>query len=147
MAACPYNPTGACVGEGSVNDVLDPSAVREGHGNGLIAYSLGNLLFEHNGLPRLMGVLRTAWSISPDGANLSQAVFHPVVKRRSPYGHPAPARGAEARPMRNRIVTLSKRLGTSWIRIKGSEDLGLDGRLSRRPSTTVHHGVRAQRKP
>lgn len=125
----------------------------ERYGDGLIAYSLGNLLFEHNGLPRLMGILRTGWSVDVDRVHLTKAVFHPVVKRRTPYGHPEPARGVQARPMRNRIVALSRHLGTRWNRIKGSEDLKIDvdlhrdGRLSRWPSTPVHHGDRAQRKP
>jgi hypothetical protein len=97
----------------------------EHYQGGLIAYSLGNILFGRNGLPRLMGVLRTAWSASAEGPRLDQAVFHPVARRRHPYPHPDLARGPAARPARNRIVKLSKQLGSHWQRMPGSEDLCL----------------------
>lgn len=105
----------------------------ERHKDGLIAYSMGNFLFEHTGSPpRLMGVLRTTWQAAPDGAALtdscmSDAVFHTAVNTRTPYPHPAPATGGLAKQVRDRIVGLSKKQGSTWSPIDGTEDLRLDG--------------------
>lgn len=105
----------------------------ERHQDGLIAYSLGNFLFEHTGSPpRLMGVLRTKWKAAPEGAALSEscmddAVVHVAVNTRKPYPHPAPATGGLAKQVRDRIVSLSKKQGSEWKQIDGSEDLRLVG--------------------
>lgn len=105
----------------------------ERHKDGLIAYSLGNFLFEHTGSPpRLMGVLRTTWTAAPEGAALadscmSDAVVHVAVNTRKPYPHPAPATGGLAKQVRDRIVSLSKKQGSEWKPIDGSEDLRLVG--------------------
>jgi hypothetical protein len=103
----------------------------EQHGDGLIAYSLGNFLFEYTDLaPRLTGVLRTRWQVAPDGAarpdsSLRAAVFHPAVNQREPDPHPAPATGELAERVRERMIRLSAKLGTRWRPIPASEDLSL----------------------
>jgi hypothetical protein len=103
----------------------------EQHGDGLIAYSLGNFLFEYTDLaPRLTGVLRTRWQAAPEGAaksgsSLRAAVFHPAVNQRAPDPHPAPATGELAEQVRARMVALSAKLGSDWQRISGSDDLTL----------------------
>jgi hypothetical protein len=105
----------------------------ERHKDGLIAYSLGNFLFEHTGSPpRLMGVLRTTWQAAPEGAALtescmSDAVFHSAINKRTPYPHPSPATGGLAKQVRDRIVGLSKKQGSTWSQIDGTEDLRLEG--------------------
>jgi poly-gamma-glutamate capsule biosynthesis protein CapA/YwtB (metallophosphatase superfamily) len=107
----------------------------EQHQGGLIAYSLGNFLFEYTDLaPRLTGVLRTRWQAAPEGAaasesTLSAAVFHPAANQREPDPHPAPATGELAEQVRARMVRLSAKLGakpgSEWRPITGSEDLSL----------------------
>jgi poly-gamma-glutamate capsule biosynthesis protein CapA/YwtB (metallophosphatase superfamily) len=103
----------------------------EQHGDGLIAYSLGNFLFEYTELtPRLTGVLRTRWQAAPEGAtkresNLRAAVFHPAVNQREPDPHPAPVTGELAEQVRARVVRLSAKLGSDWQPIAGREDLSL----------------------
>lgn len=103
----------------------------ERHGTGLIAYSLGNFLFEHTlSSPRLMGVLRTTWHAAPAGAVPSEsclagAVFHPAINQRTPHPHPVLATGRLAAQVRERIVTLGEAQGTRWARVPGTEDLRL----------------------
>ncbi|MFV8749908.1 CapA family protein [Nannocystaceae bacterium ST9] len=105
----------------------------ERHKDGLIAYSLGNFLFEHTGSPpRLMGVLRTTWNAAPEGAALTDscmtdAVFHTAINKRTPYPHPSPATGGLAKQVRDRIISLSKKQGSTWAPIDGTEDLRLEG--------------------
>ncbi len=105
----------------------------EHHKDGLIAYSMGNFLFEHTGSPpRLMGVLRTTWQAAPEGAALADscmtdAVFHTAINKRTPYPHPSPATGGLAKQVRDRLVGLSKKQGSTWTAIDGSEDLRLEG--------------------
>jgi hypothetical protein len=104
----------------------------EQRGKGLIAYSLGNFLFEYTDLtPRLTGVLRTRWKAAPEGASrtdssLRAAVFHPVVNQREPYAHPVPATGELGERVRERVVSLSAKQGSEWRLIAGSEDLRLE---------------------
>jgi hypothetical protein len=106
----------------------------ERHGEGLVAYSLGNFLFEHTtSSPRLMGVLRTVWHAAPEGAELGgsylvDAVLHTAVNERTPHPHPAPATGELSEQVRERIVRLSARQGSRWTRIAGTEDLRLVGK-------------------
>lgn len=103
----------------------------ERHGEGLVAYSLGNFSFEHTtSTPRLMGVLRTAWQLAPEGPapaepHLAEVVLHTAINERSPHPHPAPATGKLARQVRERIVELSAKQGTRWRRLAGTEDLRL----------------------
>jgi hypothetical protein len=100
----------------------------ERHGEGLVAYSLGNFLFEHTtASPRLLGVLRTVWQRAPDGAApvgscLADVVLHAAVNERDPHPHPAPATGELAAQVRGRIVGGRR---TRWQRIAGTEDLRL----------------------
>lgn len=100
----------------------------ERHGDGLVAYSLGNFLFEHTtSKPRLLGVLRTAWQLAPGAAEpyLAAAVLHTAINERSPHPHPAPAKGKLATQVRERIAGLSAEQGTRWRRLAGTEDLRL----------------------
>lgn len=105
----------------------------ERHGDGLIAYSLGNFLFAGTaGKPALMGVLRTAWQAAPEGtapceSTMVDAVLHPAFNDVTPSPHPVPATGRRAAQVRARIVGLGKPLRTRWTRIAGTEDLRLQG--------------------
>ncbi len=84
----------------------------ERYGNGLIAYSLGNFLFENlNTKPRQTGVLRV--SLRPDGC-LARVRFHPVVLMRHPDPHPEPASGVWRTRIHKRMQSLSARLDTDW---------------------------------
>ncbi len=95
----------------------------ERHGHGLIAYSLGNFLFENvKEIPRLSGVLRVRY----DGRGCMQAVvLHPAFVKSVPIKHPAPATGYMAEQVRERVRSLSRRFGTRF-RDEG-EDLVLEG--------------------
>jgi poly-gamma-glutamate synthesis protein (capsule biosynthesis protein) len=62
----------------------------ERHQGGLIAYSLGNLLFGRNGLPRLMGVLRTRWSASAEGTPWRGAASRTRTRTSRMARRPAP---------------------------------------------------------
>lgn len=95
----------------------------ERYGKGLIAYSLGNFLFENtNAIPRLTGVLRV--KARRDGACLERVVFHPAYIKRQPVPHPVPATGALGRQVRDRAIGQAKKLSTTWI-VDG-DDLVLD---------------------
>ncbi|MCA9671662.1 MAG: CapA family protein [Myxococcales bacterium] len=86
----------------------------------LIAYSLGNFLFENvHAVPRLSGVLRVRFE-RPHC--IARAKLHPVYIRREPRA-PAPARAAIGERVRRRVQQLSRRLGTRWSR--DGEDLAL----------------------
>lgn len=96
----------------------------ERYGKGLVAYSLGNFLFENtNAIPRLTGVLRV--TAQRDGHCLSRVVFHPAYIKRTPVPHPVPASGALGRQVRDRATSQSKKFDTTW-QLDG-EDLVLDG--------------------
>jgi hypothetical protein len=95
----------------------------ERYGKGLIAYSLGNFLFENtNAIPRLTGVLRV--TARKAGACLEKVVFHPAYIKRQPVPHPVPASGALGRQVRDRAIGQAKKLSTTWT-IDG-EDLVLE---------------------
>ena len=99
----------------------------ERYKDGLIAYSLGNFLFEHTGeVPRLTGVLRTKWAGGEAQPCMSEVVFHSAYMKRSPYPHPSPATGAMGKTVRKRVVSQAADLGTTFVEIDGSEDLRLD---------------------
>jgi poly-gamma-glutamate synthesis protein (capsule biosynthesis protein) len=96
----------------------------ERYGNGLIAYSMGNFLFENtNAIPRLTGVLRV--KARRDGDCLEKVVFHPAYIKRSPVPHPVPATGALGRQVRDRVIGQAKKLSTTWI--GEGDDLVLQG--------------------
>jgi hypothetical protein len=103
----------------------------EQYGDGLIAYSLGNFLFEYTDMkPRLGGVLRTRWEAAPEGtqradSNLREATFHPAVNEPQPHPHPVPATGELGELVRERVVRLSAKQGSRWLQRSGSEELSL----------------------
>ena len=99
----------------------------EHYKHGVIAYSLGNFLFENtSAIPRQTGVLRTRWRGGQARACLDEVVFHPAYVKRSPYPHPAAATGGMAKTVRKRVVGQAKALGTDFVEIDGSEDLRVD---------------------
>jgi hypothetical protein len=94
----------------------------------LIAYSMGNFLFEHTGaIPRLTGVLRTRFTQAGSDACLENVVFHPAYMKRTPYPHPTVASGALGKQVRSRVIDQARALGSSFVLVDGSEDLRLDG--------------------
>ena len=98
----------------------------EHYRGGLIAYSMGNFLFENtNAIPRLTGVLRTKFEAQEDGACLSEVIFHPAVITRKPSKHPVPATGALLKQVVNRATTQARGLDSELEAIEGSEDLRL----------------------
>lgn len=96
----------------------------ERHGRGLIAYSLGNFVFENtNDPPRLTGVLRVKMQAAQ--RCIERVVFHPAYIKRNPIQHPVPATGFMHRKVTDRVTALGKPLGTEWD-VEG-EDLVLRG--------------------
>ncbi len=96
----------------------------ERRGEALVAYSLGNFLFENtNEIPRQTGVLRVRVRRTP--RCLERVVFHPAYVKRTPVQHPTPALGFMGRKVKTRVRTLSEPLGTSWS--EEGDDLVLDG--------------------
>jgi poly-gamma-glutamate synthesis protein (capsule biosynthesis protein) len=95
----------------------------ERHGHGLIAYSLGNFLFENvKEIPRLSGVLRVRY----DGRGCLEAVvLHPAFVKSVPIKHPAPATGHMGQQVKERVRALSRRFGTRF-RDEG-DDLVMEG--------------------
>lgn len=82
--------------------------------HGLIAYSLGNYLFENtNDPPRLTGVLRVRYEGSREC--LDEVRFHPAYVTRLPVQHPVPARGYMGRKVKSRVRQVSKRFGAEWV--------------------------------
>ena len=75
--------------------------------DGLIAYSLGNFLFDNTTHPqRLSGILRLTYR--PDEKCLERAVLHPAHVLRHPTHHPLPASTGIRRMVRKRVTELSK---------------------------------------
>lgn len=100
----------------------------ERHGDGAIAYSLGNFLFENtNAVPKLTGVLRARFD---DRRCLETLTFHPAYIKRTPSKHPAPATEGMGKQVRKRMVDLSARMTTD-LETSG-EDLRLTGFPCRR---------------
>ncbi|NVB43331.1 CapA family protein [Pseudenhygromyxa sp. WMMC2535] len=100
----------------------------ERHADGLIAYSMGNFLFENtNEIPRLTGVLRARWTGARGAGCLDQVTFHSAYIKRTPYPHPTPATGYLGRKVRERVIGQAKALGTTFAAIEDSEDLELVG--------------------
>jgi poly-gamma-glutamate synthesis protein (capsule biosynthesis protein) len=76
----------------------------ERYRGGLIAYSLGNFLFDNTPeIPRLSGVL----TVSIDGDRCLSARFDPAIIRRHPVHHVAATPGRSGRLPRERVRTLS----------------------------------------
>lgn len=85
----------------------------EAYGEGIIAYSLGNFLFENTtDPPRLTGVLRVRFT---DAGCYDKAVFHPAYIKRRPVQHPVPATGFMGDKVTSRVIALGKRRGTTWV--------------------------------
>lgn len=99
----------------------------ESYNGKLIAYSLGNFLFEHTGeIPRLTGVLRSSWQGGEAQPCLRDVVFHSAYMKRTPYPHPTPAGGALGKQVRKRVISQAAGLDTTFVQIDGSEDLRID---------------------
>jgi poly-gamma-glutamate synthesis protein (capsule biosynthesis protein) len=95
----------------------------ERYGRGLVAYSMGNFLFENtNEIPRLTGVLRVR--ARADGRCLEKVVFHPAYIKRMPIQHPVPAQGGMGKQVRARVIQQGKKFDTTWT-VEG-EDLVLE---------------------
>lgn len=84
----------------------------ETYGDGIIAYSLGNFLFENtHEIPRLTGVLH----VELDAERcLQDARFRPAYIKRYPVQRPVPAKGGMARRIHARIKETSAGFATSW---------------------------------
>ncbi len=98
----------------------------EVYGDGLIAYSMGNFLFENTNDPaRLTGVLRV--TMRADGCR-DEVRFHPAYVKRTPVQHPVPAAGYMGRLVRERMRMVSQRFNTTWAdaELDGAVDLVLD---------------------
>jgi len=84
----------------------------ESYNDGLIAYSLGNFLFENTtDPPRLTGVLRVRFT---EEDCFDRVVFHPAYIKRRPVQHPVPATGHMGGKVKSRVVSLGKRRGMTW---------------------------------
>jgi poly-gamma-glutamate capsule biosynthesis protein CapA/YwtB (metallophosphatase superfamily) len=95
----------------------------ERYGKGLIAYSMGNFLFENtHDIPRLTGVLRVR--ARADGGCMEKVVFHPAYIKRVPIQHPVPAEGGMGKKVRARVMQQAKKFDTTWT-LEG-EDLVLE---------------------
>ena len=79
----------------------------ERHKDGLIAYSLGNFVFQ-NAVKgqRDTGVLRLGFSKSGSGC-IDLVAFHPAIMRAKPVHHPVPATGAEFSDIARKVARLS----------------------------------------
>jgi poly-gamma-glutamate synthesis protein (capsule biosynthesis protein) len=78
----------------------------------LIAYSLGNFLFENtNDPPRLTGVLHVRLR---EPHVLESILFQPAVIVRTPVPHPVPATKTFRKRVVERMRRLSERFGTDW---------------------------------
>jgi poly-gamma-glutamate synthesis protein (capsule biosynthesis protein) len=99
----------------------------EGHGGGVIAYSLGNFLFENtSAIPRLTGVLKVKYA-GAEGEDpcLEHAHFEPAYIKRAPIRHPVPATGGMGKRVRERVISQGKALEAEWAQLEGRETLGL----------------------
>ncbi len=84
--------------------------------SGLIAYSLGDFLFDRfSDDQRLSGSLRVTYT--PGRKCPSDVRFHPAVATRGPSGiFPKPVSGGLFRMVKERLASLSKPFGTVWER-------------------------------
>ncbi len=92
----------------------------ERYQGGLIAYSLGNFLFDNTTEPvRHTGVLRLRFVRAAGGSGapcLADPVFHPAMLSKQPDHHPEPATGARLRLVERRLRRLSalRPARTTW---------------------------------
>jgi poly-gamma-glutamate synthesis protein (capsule biosynthesis protein) len=97
----------------------------ERYGKGLVAYSMGNFLFENtHDIPRLTGVLRVRARAEAEAACMERVVFHPAYIKRMPIQHPVPAEGGMGKRVRARVIEQGKKFDTTWT-VEG-EDLVLE---------------------
>ena len=95
----------------------------ERHGHGLIAYSMGNFLFENvKDIPRMTGVLRVRYEA---GGCLEDARVHPAFIKSIPLKYPAPATGYMGSQIKERLRSLSAGWGTRFS--DDGDDLRIDG--------------------
>ncbi|MGD2136090.1 MAG: CapA family protein [Gemmatimonadales bacterium] len=90
----------------------------ERYGDGLIAYSLGNFVFDNvSATPRYSGVLKVVL----DGADgcLRRVTFDPVFIQPTPEHRPVRADPAQAEWIRSRVTRLSAELGAEWEWVEG----------------------------
>jgi hypothetical protein len=85
----------------------------ERYKDGLIAYSLGNFLFQ-NAVKgqRDTGVLRLGFR--RDGGCIDLVAFQPAVMQARPVHHPIPATGAAFKEIAGKLQRLSKPMATTW---------------------------------
>ena len=90
----------------------------EFYGGGVIAYSMGNFVFENtHAEPRLTGVLKVEWAreAGPRGKRCPARLrFLPAVVARHPFHHPEPATGRDAKLVETRLRAGSSELGLEW---------------------------------
>jgi len=97
----------------------------ERHRNGLIAYSLGNFVFDNlSGLPRQTGILTVRVSKGEHRSCISQVGFQPVLIKGQPYKRPVPSSGYLADAINQRMLEMSSALKTSWA--QGADDLQMN---------------------
>ncbi len=95
----------------------------EAYGDGLIAYSMGNFLFENTNDPaRLTGVLRV--TVRAEGCR-EEVRFHPAYVKRMPVQHPVPATGYMGRKVRERMRFVSRRFDTTWDDVEAGDSVDL----------------------
>ena len=105
----------------------------EAYGDGLIAYSLGNFLFENTtDIPRLTGVLRVRFT---DAGCFDRVVFHPAYIKRLPVQHPVPATGYMGKKVKARVLAQGKRKGMAWE--EDGDDLVLQQTSCARPDPAL----------
>lgn len=99
----------------------------ERHGDGIIAYSLGNFLFDNpEELQRQTGVLRVR-ARGPARGCVDAVVFDPVLLEPGPLVRPRPATGPDAEAIAERLRRLSRALGTAFVEREGSLALDMPG--------------------
>jgi hypothetical protein len=87
----------------------------ERYKNGVIAYSLGNFVFQNgDAIARDTGVVRLGFSRA--GKCIDKVVFHPAIVKRQPVHHPIPATDKDFTEVSKRLIKLSKAkpLETEW---------------------------------
>lgn len=109
----------------------------ERYGDGVIAYSMGNFLFDNPSEAQCQSaILRVRFR--GDGC-LDEVVVHPVSIERVPVEHPVPATGARGERVRRRIRTLSEPWGVRWT--DDGDSLALDApRCARTPGPSGRRG-------
>ncbi len=111
----------------------------ERHNKGLIAYNLGNFLFENTtSIPRLTGVLRVRLTPADERTCLEKVVFHPAYIKRTPTKHPVPATDGMGTRVRRRMLDVSA--GFEVELVEEGEDLVLQGLTCGEPTPDESNG-------